>query len=62
MPLAAMLLCMAVIGGAIIPVCTGLVADAVGLRSALLLPALCYGVLLCFALGHMTRNRTIAWP
>jgi FHS family L-fucose permease-like MFS transporter len=37
-----MLLCMAVVGGAIIPLVTGGLADRVGLNKALLLPALCY--------------------
>ena len=41
-PVASMLLCMAVVGGAVVPVLTGLAADAVGLGPALLLPALCY--------------------
>jgi FHS family L-fucose permease-like MFS transporter len=41
-PLASMLLCMAVVGGAVVPLVTGVVADAAGLGSALLVPALCY--------------------
>lgn len=36
------LLCLAIVGGAIIPVLTGLVADRVGLSLALLVPAVCY--------------------
>ncbi len=36
------LLCLAIVGGAIIPVVTGLVADRVGLSLALLVPAVCY--------------------
>jgi len=48
-PTAAMLLCMAVVGGALVPVATGLAADQVGLATALALPAICYAVILYFA-------------
>lgn len=41
-PLASMWLCMAVVGGAVVPMLTGVVADRVGLLPALLLPAICY--------------------
>ncbi len=36
------IICMAIVGGAIIPPLTGLFADAAGLRASLLLPAACY--------------------
>lgn len=36
------LLCMAIVGGAIIPLLTGHLADQIGLTGALYLPALCY--------------------
>jgi FHS family L-fucose permease-like MFS transporter len=36
------LLCMAIVGGAIVPVVTGAVADATTLATSLLVPALCY--------------------
>lgn len=49
-PLASMWLCMAVVGGAIIPLLTGAAADAVGLLQALALPAACYAVIALFAL------------
>lgn len=48
-PTAAMLLCMAVVGGAIVPMATGLAADRIGLVAALALPALCYMIILLFA-------------
>ena len=44
------LICMAIVGGAIIPLLTGHAADAVGLKLALAVPALCYAVILCFGL------------
>ncbi|QXQ05550.1 glucose/galactose MFS transporter [Sphingosinicellaceae bacterium] len=48
-PVASMLLCMAVVGGAVIPVLTGVAADAAGLGPALLLPAVCYLGIAAFA-------------
>lgn len=48
-PLASMWLCMAVVGGAVVPMLTGAIADRVGLLPALLLPALCYAGIALFA-------------
>ncbi|WBO21509.1 MFS transporter [Sphingomonas abietis] len=53
--LASMLLCMAVVGGAVIPVVTGLLADRIGLVPSLVVPGLCYGVI--FAFGRATTPR-----
>jgi MFS transporter, FHS family, L-fucose permease len=50
----ATLLCLAVVGGAIVPWCTGVIADWAGLRTALALPAACYVGVLSFA---MLRRR-----
>ncbi|WP_076071364.1 sugar MFS transporter [Sphingomonas montana] len=44
------LICMAIVGGAIVPPLTGLLADQVGLRGALAVPALCYAIILAFGL------------
>jgi FHS family L-fucose permease-like MFS transporter len=41
-------ICVAIVGGAIIPPLTGLVADAANLRTALLLPAACYLMIAAF--------------
>lgn len=41
-PLGPMVLCMSVVGGAVIPVLTGLAVDWVGFAFALAMPALCY--------------------
>jgi FHS family L-fucose permease-like MFS transporter len=49
-PYASMILCMAVVGGAVIPVLTGMLADHLGLAGALALPAFCYLVITAFAL------------
>lgn len=51
-PVGGMVLCIAVVGGAVIPLLTGLLADHFGLISALLLPSLCYLPVLLFALRH----------
>lgn len=56
-PYASMALCMAVSGGAVVPVLTGLLADAAGLRLAFLLSLLCYLVIAAFALACIRR-----WP
>jgi FHS family L-fucose permease-like MFS transporter len=44
------LICMAIVGGAIVPLITGHAADAVGLKMALIVPALCYALILCFGI------------
>ncbi len=48
-PLGSMLLCMAVVGGAIVPFVTGVLADRFGLATSLLLPAFCYLIIAAFA-------------
>jgi FHS family L-fucose permease-like MFS transporter len=44
------ILCVAIVGGAIVPLVTGRAADLVGLRAALAIPALCYAGILLFGL------------
>ena len=43
------IICMAILGGAVVPPLTGLVADAANLRTALLIPAICYVVIALYA-------------
>ena len=43
------LLCMAIVGGALLPVTVGMVADRVGLATAYLVPMICYVVIALFA-------------
>ncbi|WP_172339662.1 sugar MFS transporter [Novosphingobium sp. SG751A] len=43
-------ICMAIVGGAIIPPLTGQMADISGLRASLLIPAICYAVIVAFGL------------
>jgi MFS transporter, FHS family, L-fucose permease len=59
-PIAAMLLCMAVVGGAVIPVLTGLVADRIGLPHSFLVPALCYLVIFGFARSRRPAIQGVA--
>jgi MFS transporter, FHS family, L-fucose permease len=53
-PAVSMLLCMAVVGGAAVPLLTGLVADRTTLAVSLSVPALCYVVILLFARSRRT--------
>src|SRR6185295_5820662 len=41
-PQASGIICLAIVGGAVVPLTTGVVADHVGLSLALLVPAACY--------------------
>ncbi|MGN6454374.1 MAG: sugar MFS transporter [Steroidobacteraceae bacterium] len=43
-------ICVAIVGGAVIPPLTGALADRGGLHFALVLPALCYGVILAYGI------------
>jgi FHS family L-fucose permease-like MFS transporter len=62
-PNASALLCMAIVGGAIVPEITGALADAASLATALFVPAACYvwiaiyGVLTARNFGIGTRSR-----
>ncbi len=54
------LLCMSIVGGAILPPLTGLLADAMGLHAAFLLPMAAYAVIAMFAFNTVRTgvNRT----
>ena len=58
-PQASGLLCMAIVGGAIIPVSFGALTDFVGFTIAFLLPILCYGYIMFFAFykGRVVSNK-----
>jgi FHS family L-fucose permease-like MFS transporter len=43
-------ICVAIVGGAIVPLITGHAADLMGLKAALIVPGLCYAVILSFGL------------
>jgi FHS family L-fucose permease-like MFS transporter len=44
------ILCMAIVGGALVPFAQGLFADSIGLQSSFLVPAACYAFILYFGL------------
>jgi MFS transporter, FHS family, L-fucose permease len=44
------LICVAIVGGAIVPLITGHTADLVGLKMALIVPAVCYAIIVCFGI------------
>lgn len=54
------ILCMAIVGGAVVPFCQGLVADMAGLQPSFLIPATCYVFILYFGLkyANMYVSRT----
>lgn len=54
-PVASMWLCMAVVGGAVVPLATGAIADAVALLPSLAVPAACYLFIAVFASLCMQR-------
>jgi FHS family L-fucose permease-like MFS transporter len=57
-PKASGLLCMAIVGGAIIPLITGAVADAAGLSLALVVPMLGYAAIAVY--GLLTNGKFAA--
>jgi MFS transporter, FHS family, L-fucose permease len=50
------LLNMAIVGGAILPVIQGVIADYVGLHHAFILPVICYSYILFYALSGSKPN------
>jgi FHS family L-fucose permease-like MFS transporter len=53
------IICMAIVGGAIVPLLNGWAADHVGLKHALIVPAICYVGILLF--GLYARHRATAF-
>ncbi len=52
------LLCMAIVGGAVIPPLFGLIVDNAGFKPAFILPAICYFVIMTFAFFMVRHRRT----
>ncbi len=44
------IICVAIVGGAIVPLLTGAAADMAGLKAALIVPAVCYAAILSFGI------------
>lgn len=57
-PRASGLLCTSIVGGAIIPWCTGSLADSAGLAIALAIPMICYGVIISFGIWTARQQET----
>jgi FHS family L-fucose permease-like MFS transporter len=53
------LLVMAILGGAIMPVIQGALADEIGVQYALIVPLLCYAVILNFGFYCMKRFKNL---
>ena len=54
------LLCMAIVGGAILPLVVGQIADRIGLRAAFMVPMAAYAAIAVFALGAARARVTAA--
>jgi FHS family L-fucose permease-like MFS transporter len=49
------ILCLAIVGGAIVPVLQGILADTIGLQASFILPLLCYFFIAYYGFsGHKT--------
>lgn len=51
------ILCVAIVGGAIVPMVTGLLADNIGLGPALVAPILCYLCIVAYAVATLREDR-----
>ncbi len=58
-PQASGILCTAIVGGALVPPLFGIVADAAGLRTALVVPAICYAIIVGFGLWSTRKMRPV---
>ncbi len=56
------ILCMAIVGGAVVPVVQGAFADAIGIHAAFFVPILCYAYVAFYAVrGHLpATGRAVA--
>ncbi|WP_426193936.1 sugar MFS transporter [Massilia sp. DWR3-1-1] len=56
------ILCMAIVGGALVPFAQGLLADTLGLKISFVVPALCYGFILLFGLKFSRLHQSTVNP
>ncbi|MBV8156781.1 MAG: glucose/galactose MFS transporter, partial [Dyella sp.] len=57
---ASSLLIMAIVGGALLPLAQGVLADHLGIQHAFVLPMLCYGYIVFYGLrGSLIRNPAV---
>jgi FHS family L-fucose permease-like MFS transporter len=53
------ILCMAIVGGAIVPFAQGILADSIGVQPSFFVPAACYGFILYFGLKYANLYRKV---
>ncbi|WP_092251388.1 sugar MFS transporter [Colwellia chukchiensis] len=53
------ILCLAIVGGAIVPLVQGMLADSMGLQLSFILPLLCYGFIVYYGLRGAKVNETL---
>lgn len=52
------ILCMAIVGGALLPLLQGFLADSIGIQKAFFIPVLCYLYILYYGLkGHLAKSK-----
>jgi FHS family L-fucose permease-like MFS transporter len=51
------ILCMAIVGGAIVPFLQGALADTIGVQTSFFVPAACYGFILYFGIKYASLHR-----
>ncbi|MFC5546932.1 L-fucose:H+ symporter permease [Massilia aerilata] len=56
------ILCMAIVGGAIVPFVQGALADAIGLQTSFFIPAACYAFILYFGLKYARLHLEVSAP
>jgi FHS family L-fucose permease-like MFS transporter len=56
------ILCMAIVGGAIVPFIQGALADTIGLQTSFFVPAVCYAFILYFGLRYANLHRDAGAP
>jgi FHS family L-fucose permease-like MFS transporter len=56
------ILCMAIVGGALVPFAQGLLADTIGLKISFVVPALCYAFIVFFGLKYASLHKTTVHP
>jgi FHS family L-fucose permease-like MFS transporter len=56
------ILCMAIVGGALVPFAQGLLADHIGLQWSFFVPAACYAFILFFGMKYADLHRTPVVP
>jgi FHS family L-fucose permease-like MFS transporter len=54
------ILCMAIVGGALVPFAQGALADAVGVQASFVIPAACYAFILFFGVKYAGLHKTPA--